>query len=79
MSDASSYSQYRTRLTTTSPSTTAIIHARTSAITTMRVRIYMFIIYSRLVYMFLIYDDVFVWWCIYLDPLLVDDVLFQLC
>ena len=79
MSDASSYSQYRPRLTTTSPSTPAIIHTRTSAITTMRVRIYMFIIYSRLVYMFLILDDVFVWWCIYLDPLLVDAVLFQLC
>ena len=58
-----------TRLTSTSPSTTTIIHTRTSTNTTMSVRIYMFIIYS----------DVFVWWCISLYPLLVDDVLFQLC
>ena len=78
MSDASSYSQYRTRLSITSPSTTAIIHTRTSAFTTMRVRIYMFIIYSRIVYMFLNYDDVFVL-CISIVPLLVYDVLFQLC
>ena len=79
MSDASFYYQYRTRPHITNPITAAIIHTHTIAFTTMRVRIYMFIIYSRLGYMFLIYDDVFVWWCIYLYPLLVDDVLFQLC
>ena len=69
MSDASFYYQYRTRPRITNPITAVIIHTRTSAFTTMCVRIYMFIIYS----------DVFVWWCISLYPLLVDDVLFQLC
>ena len=50
MSDASFYYQYRTRPHITSPITAAIIHTHTSAFTTMRVRIYMFIIYSRFGY-----------------------------
>ena len=42
MSDASFYYQYRTRPHITNPITAVIIHTRTSAFTTMRVRIYMF-------------------------------------